>query len=70
VSSKSSVSSLLFSASNSFNAEASSVILFVSHDRYFINQLANKVFDLNKDGGQLYLGDYQYFIEKTEVGNK
>lgn len=34
--------------------------------RYFINQLANKVFDLNKDGGQLYLGDYQYFIEKTE----
>ena len=31
-------------------------ILFVSHDRYFINQLANKVFDLNKDGGQLYLG--------------
>ena len=41
-------------------------ILFVSHDRYFINQLANKVFDLNKDGGQLYLGDYQYFIEKTE----
>ena len=41
-------------------------ILFVSHDRYFINQLANKVFDLNKDGGQLYLGDYQYYIEKTE----
>ncbi|PNZ27470.1 ABC transporter ATP-binding protein [Staphylococcus petrasii] len=41
-------------------------ILFVSHDRYFINQLANKVFDLNKDGGQMYLGDYQYYIEKTE----
>lgn len=41
-------------------------ILFVSHDRYFINQLANKVFDLNYDGGQMYLGDYQYYIEKTE----
>lgn len=41
-------------------------ILFVSHDRYFINQLANKVFDLNIDGGQMYLGDYQYYIEKTE----
>lgn len=41
-------------------------ILFVSHDRYFINQLANKVFDLNNDGGQMYLGDYQYYIEKTE----
>lgn len=41
-------------------------ILFVSHDRYFINQLANKVFDLDKDGGQIYLGDYQYYIEKAE----
>ena len=26
-------------------------IIFVSHDRYFINQLANKVFDLNINGG-------------------
>ena len=41
-------------------------IIFVSHDRYFINQLANKVFDLNLNGGQMYLGDYQYYIEKTE----
>lgn len=41
-------------------------IIFVSHDRYFINQLANKVFDLNHEGGQIYLGDYQYYIEKTE----
>lgn len=39
-------------------------ILFVSHDRYFINQLANKVFDLTIDGGKMYLGDYQYYIEK------
>ncbi|MEJ7167119.1 ABC-F family ATP-binding cassette domain-containing protein [Staphylococcus capitis] len=41
-------------------------IILVSHDRYFINQLANKVFDLNHEGGQMYLGDYQYYIEKTE----
>ncbi|MFD8017764.1 ABC-F family ATP-binding cassette domain-containing protein [Staphylococcus warneri] len=41
-------------------------IIFVSHDRYFINQLANKVFDLDHDGGKMYLGDYQYYIEKTE----
>lgn len=41
-------------------------IIFVSHDRYFINQLANKVFDLNHDGGKIYLGNYQYYIEKTE----
>ncbi|MFJ4421120.1 ABC-F family ATP-binding cassette domain-containing protein [Staphylococcus warneri] len=41
-------------------------IIFVSHDRYFINQLANKVFDLDHDGGKMYLGDYQYYIEKKE----
>ncbi|EHJ07206.1 ABC-F family ATP-binding cassette domain-containing protein [Staphylococcus simiae] len=41
-------------------------ILFVSHDRYFINQLANKVFDLTADGGTMYLGNYQYYIEKIE----
>ena len=41
-------------------------ILFVSHDRYFINELANKVYDLDPDGGTMYLGNYQYYIEKTE----
>lgn len=41
-------------------------ILFVSHDRYFINELANKVYDLDFDGGTMYLGNYQYYIEKTE----
>ena len=41
-------------------------IIFVSHDRYFINQLANKVFDLDHDGGKMYLGDYQYYIEKQK----
>lgn len=41
-------------------------LLFVSHDRYFINQLANKVFDLDTTGGTLYLGDYQYYADKLE----
>lgn len=41
-------------------------LLFVSHDRYFINQLANKVFDLDTTGGTLYLGDYQYYVDKLE----
>lgn len=39
-------------------------ILFVSHDRYFINRLANKVIELGADGSVLYLGDYDYYIEK------
>lgn len=41
-------------------------ILFVSHDRYFINQLANKVLNIDEAGSQLYLGDYQYFLDKVE----
>ena len=39
-------------------------ILFVSHDRYFINRIATKVFDLSSEGAVEYLGDYDYFIEK------
>lgn len=39
-------------------------ILFVSHDRYFMNRLATKVIELTKDGATEYLGNYDYFIEK------
>ncbi|WP_227396980.1 ABC-F family ATP-binding cassette domain-containing protein [Jeotgalibacillus aurantiacus] len=39
-------------------------ILFVSHDRYFINRLATKVLELSPDGSTEYLGDYDYYIEK------
>ncbi len=43
-------------------------ILFVSHDRYFINRIATKVIDVAKTGVTEYLGDYDYFIEKkTEL---
>ncbi|MTV82406.1 ribosomal protection-like ABC-F family protein [Secundilactobacillus folii] len=41
-------------------------ILFVSHDRYFINQVATSVVELSAKGSELYLGDYDYFIEKKE----
>ncbi|MBD7986210.1 ABC-F family ATP-binding cassette domain-containing protein [Sporosarcina sp. Sa2YVA2] len=39
-------------------------ILFVSHDRYFINRIASKVVDIGPTGVTEYLGDYDYFIEK------
>jgi ATP-binding cassette subfamily F protein 3 len=39
-------------------------ILFVSHDRYFINRIATKVLELSKDGSKEYLGDYDYYVEK------
>ncbi|WP_242225285.1 ABC-F family ATP-binding cassette domain-containing protein [Bacillus cereus group sp. BfR-BA-01380] len=39
-------------------------ILFVSHDRYFINRIATKVIELSTDGAEEYLGDYDYYVEK------
>lgn len=39
-------------------------ILFVSHDRYFINKIAEEVYELERDGLQVYLGDYEYYTEK------
>ncbi|MFS0784416.1 ABC-F family ATP-binding cassette domain-containing protein [Bacillus sp. 1P06AnD] len=39
-------------------------ILFVSHDRYFINRIASKVIELSTDGSEEFLGDYDYFVEK------
>ena len=39
-------------------------ILFVSHDRYFINRIATKVLELSPKGSLEYLGDYDYYVEK------
>lgn len=39
-------------------------ILFVSHDRYFINRIASKVLEMAPDGATTYLGDYDYYLQK------
>lgn len=41
-------------------------IVFVSHDRYFINKIANKVLDITGDDYSIYLGNYDYYLEKRE----
>ena len=41
-------------------------IVFVSHDRYFINKIANKVLDITGDDYNIYLGNYDYYLEKRE----
>ncbi|WP_208559249.1 ABC-F family ATP-binding cassette domain-containing protein [Marinilactibacillus kalidii] len=41
-------------------------LLFVSHDRYFINRMATKVLEISEDGLTLYLGDYDYYLQKKE----
>ena len=40
-------------------------MLIVSHDRYFINKLADRILVLGKGGMTEYLGNYDYYIEKT-----
>lgn len=39
-------------------------LLFVSHDRYFINRVTTKVLEISEEGSTLYLGDYDYYLEK------
>ncbi|WP_455675834.1 ABC-F family ATP-binding cassette domain-containing protein [Pradoshia sp.] len=41
-------------------------LLFVSHDRYFINRIADKVIEMGPDGTSEYLGDYDYYIQKKQ----
>lgn len=39
-------------------------VLVISHDRYFLNKVVSKIFELNEDGIKQYLGNYSYYIEK------
>lgn len=39
-------------------------ILVVSHDRYFLNKVVNKIYDMSDNGAFQYLGNYDYFVQK------
>lgn len=41
-------------------------LFIISHDRYFINQVATKVLELTPSGIEEYLGNYDYFVEKRQ----
>lgn len=41
-------------------------VLYVSHDRYFINRTAHRILDLNRRTLTNYLGNYDYYLEKKE----
>ena len=41
-------------------------LVFVSHDRFFINRIATSILELSADGSKLYIGDYDYYIEKKQ----
>lgn len=44
--------------------------LYVSHDRYFINQTADKIYSLNNKGLTEYIGNYDYYLEKRDILEK
>ncbi len=41
-------------------------VLYVSHDRYFINQTATRILELTNQAIVNYIGDYDYYLEKKE----
>lgn len=42
-------------------------VLFVSHDRYFINKVANKVIELTPEGLNVYHGGYDFYLKKRDL---
>ena len=40
-------------------------VLYVSHDRYFINKTATRILDLTEKGFENYIGNYDYYLEKV-----
>ncbi|QIL51001.1 ABC-F family ATP-binding cassette domain-containing protein [Weissella coleopterorum] len=57
---------VLETALNEYNG----TIFFVSHDRYFINEVATEVVELSAQGTQFFDGDYDYYLEKIEQRNE
>ena len=50
--------------------EYGGTLLIISHDRYFINKLADRVLALDKNGVKEYLGNYEYYFEHVKTENQ
>ncbi len=46
--------------------EYDGTVIVISHDRYFLNKVINKILELNQDGLKEYLGNYSYYVEKKK----
>ena len=55
---------LTLQALEEYLADFAGCVLIVSHDRFFINRVATQVLELSEEGSNLYLGDYDYYLEK------
>lgn len=45
-------------------------VLFVSHDRYFINRTATRILNLTEQSIVNYIGNYDYYLEKKEINER
>jgi ATP-binding cassette subfamily F protein 3 len=45
--------------------EFEGTVIVVSHDRYFLNKVPDKIFELTREGITQYLGNYDYYLEKS-----
>lgn len=45
-------------------------VVVISHDRYFLNKVVNRILELNEDGVVEFLGNYSYYQEKKENPNR
>ncbi|NLM34658.1 MAG: ABC-F family ATP-binding cassette domain-containing protein [Clostridiales bacterium] len=46
--------------------EYDGTLMVISHDRYFLNKVISKIYELNEDGIKEYLGNYNYYVEKKK----
>lgn len=44
-------------------------VISISHDRYFLNSTCDKILKMNSDGMNEFLGNYDYYLQKTKIGN-
>ena len=42
-------------------------VIFVSHDRYFVNALATRIVEVENGGLEIFYGNYEYYLEKKSV---
>ncbi|HRH42679.1 MAG TPA: ABC-F family ATP-binding cassette domain-containing protein [Pyrinomonadaceae bacterium] len=44
----------------------SGALLLVTHDRYFLDRVTNRIFEIDREGIQAFAGNYAYYLEKKE----
>lgn len=47
--------------------EFEGTLIFVSHDRYFLNTIPTKIIDMTEQGIQIYDGGFDYYLEKSKL---